>query len=238
MNFEQEQFRVGVIRPIELFKETWQLIKDEYWLIFAITLLGMVVASLIPIVLIGPMMCGIYMALLAKIDGGKADLQLLFRGFDRFLPSLLLTIIIVGPFFVMLLGIYIPMVVMALAGERMSQEELLVFLGILIAVELVLGIIMVGLHSLLIFAYPLIAERKMSAMQAMRLSSRASWQNLGGITGLIAVAFGLSILGYLMLCVGIYLVLPLIMAATAVAYRKVFPLETQQLAESAASFGR
>jgi uncharacterized membrane protein len=147
MNLEQEQFRVGVIRPVELFKETWELIKDEYWLIFAITLLGMVIASLVPFVLIGPMMCGIYMALLAKIDGGKADLQLLFKGFDRFLPSLVLTIIIVAPFIIMLLGIYIPMIAMAFAGERMSGNELLLFIGVLLAIELVLGVIMVIVHS-------------------------------------------------------------------------------------------
>jgi hypothetical protein len=233
----EPEFRVGVIRPVELFKETWQLIKDEYWTIFAVTLLGMVIASLLPIVLIGPMMCGIYLSLLAKIDRGKTDFNLLFKGFDKFLQSLLLTIIIVGPFFVMLLGIYVPMVVMALAGERMSQEDLLLFIAVFVGVELLLGIIMVGVHSMLVFAYPLIAERGLSAMQAIRLSSRASWENLGGITGLMGVALLLTLAGYLMLCVGIYLVLPLIMAATAVAYRKVFPFDGIAV-EYSSSFGK
>jgi hypothetical protein len=236
MNLEQE-FRVGVIRPVELFRESWQLIKDEYWTIFAVTLLGMVIASLLPIVLIGPMMCGIYLALLAKIDRGKTDFNLLFKGFDKFLPSLVLTFIIVGPFFLMLLGIYLPVIAMALAGERMSQDELILFIALLIGIELVLGIIMVAVHSLLIFAYPLIAERNLSAMQAIRLSSRASWQNLGGITGMMGVALLLTLAGYLMLCVGIYLVLPLIMAATAVAYRKVFPIDGF-MGEYSSSFGR
>lgn len=222
MNIEQE-FRVGVIRPVQLYRETWQIIRDEYWLVFAVTLLGMVIASLLPVVLIGPMMCGIYLALLAKIDGGRTDLNLLFKGFEKFLSSLLLTIIIVGPFFAMLIAVYIPMTAMALAGERMGQEELLYFVAVLIGVELVLGTIMVCIHSLLIFAYPLIAERNMSALQAIRLSSRASWHNLGGITGMLAVAFVLSAAGSLMLCVGIYLTLPIVMAASAVAYRKVFP---------------
>jgi uncharacterized membrane protein len=129
------------------------------------------------------------------------------------------------------------MIAMALAGERMSQEELLVFIAVLIAVELVLGIIMVAVHSMLIFAYPLIVERDLSAMQAIRLSSRASWQNLGGITGLMGVALLFTLAGYLLLCVGIYLVLPLIMAATAVAYRKVFPLHGFA-GEYSSSFGK
>lgn len=59
-------------------------------------------------------------------------------------------------------------------------------------------------------------------MQSM-ISAKAVWQNLSGVVGLFAVGIVVAIVGYLMLCIGIYLVLPLIIAANVVAYRKIFP---------------
>ena len=44
-----------------------------------------------------------------------------------------------------------------------------------------------------------------------------------GIGGMIAVNFLLALAGEAAFCVGIYLVIPLIMAANVVAYRRVFP---------------
>ncbi len=35
------EFKTGVIRPIECFKEGWELIKDQYWLFMGISVVGM-----------------------------------------------------------------------------------------------------------------------------------------------------------------------------------------------------
>ena len=35
-----ENFTVGQIRPVECYKEGWELIKSDYWLMFAIALVG------------------------------------------------------------------------------------------------------------------------------------------------------------------------------------------------------
>jgi hypothetical protein len=43
------------------------------------------------------------------------------------------------------------------------------------------------------------------------------------VAGLFGVGFVVALVGYLALCIGIYLALPLILASTAVAYRKIFP---------------
>ena len=76
---------------------------------------------------------------------------------------------------------------------------------------------------LLIFSFPLIVDRNLGAVKAMTTSARAVFKNLGGVAGLIGVNFVLVICGYLALCVGVYLVIPIIIAANIVAYRKVFP---------------
>jgi uncharacterized membrane protein len=57
----------------------------------------------------------------------------------------------------------------------------------------------------------------------MTTSARAVLKNIGGVVGLIVVNFGLVFLGYLALCIGIYFVIPIIIAGQLVAYRRVFP---------------
>ncbi|HMS10479.1 MAG TPA: hypothetical protein PKE66_13405, partial [Pyrinomonadaceae bacterium] len=83
--------------------------------------------------------------------------------------------------------------------------------------------IMTIIHTLVIFSFPLIVDRKAGAWEAIKLSARAVWANKGGVGALFGVGFLLAIAGYLLFCVGIYLVIPIIITATAVAYRKVFP---------------
>lgn len=60
MTNNREQFRTGVIKPVECFKEGWELIKDRYWLFFAITLVGFFLGGLVPFfIIMGALMCGI-----------------------------------------------------------------------------------------------------------------------------------------------------------------------------------
>lgn len=217
------EFKTGVIKPVEVYKEAWAMIKDQFWMVLAVTIVGILIGSAIPIVLIGPMMCGIYLVLLQRFEGREIDFAQLFKGFDYFLPSLVLAIIIMVPTFILIFTIYIPMVGIAMAGPRMSQTEMMAAIGGMLAVEAVVAFFMVCLHTLLIFAFPLIVDKKMSAVDSIKTSAKAVWQNLSGVVGLFAVGFVVAIVGYLMLCIGIYLVLPLIIAANVVAYRKVFP---------------
>ncbi|MBC7901519.1 MAG: hypothetical protein H7070_15865 [Saprospiraceae bacterium] len=220
---QNPEFETGVIKPIEVYKEAWEMIKDQYWIVFAVTLVGMLIGGAVPIVLIGPMMCGIYLVLFQKHEGRPVDFNQLFKGFDYFVPSLILAIIIMVPTVVLIFAIYAPMIAFAIAGPRMDESELMLFIAGTLAVEFVVAVGMVCLHTLLLFSFPLIVDKKLSAVEAIKLSARAVWGNLGGVTSLFVVGFGVCIVGYLMLCIGIYLVLPLIIAATLVAYRKVFP---------------
>ena len=217
------EFQTGVIKPIEIYKESWELIKSEYWLIFAITLVGMLIGGAVPIFLIGPMICGIYLCLFQKIEGKPASFEILFKGFDYFLPSLIVAIVVVIPIFVLIFTVYIPMIGMAIAGQKMKESELIPFFVGIMIFELVAAIIMVCFHTLLMFAFPLIVDRKLSGWQAMKASAKAVWHNLSGVAGLFGVGFVVALVGYMALCVGIYLVLPLILMSNAVAFRKIFP---------------
>ncbi len=194
---QNTDFQIGTIKPVDVYKEAWALIKDRYWMVFGIVIVGMLIGGAVPIILIGPMMCGMFMCLFNLIDGRELKFETLFKGFDLIWKSLLVSVLIFVPIIIVLFTIYIPMIAMAIA--------------------------MVCFHTLIMFAYPLIVERGLTGVQAMIVSAKAVWNNLAGMAGLFGVGFVVAIVGYMMLCVGLYLVLPLIMMAQAVAFRKIFP---------------
>lgn len=220
--------QTGVIRPIEIYKEAWALMKSQYWMVFAIVIVGVLIGSIIPIVLIGPMMCGMFICLFCLTDGKPLKFEDLFKGFDFFVKSLPISIAIMLPVLVFILAIYVPMIGMAIAGQKMSESEIMPFIIGMLIFEVVFAIVMVCIHTLLMFAFPLVADRGISGIAAIKLSAKAVWANLSGMAGLFGVSAVVVFVGYLALCVGVYLTIPLIMMAQAVAYRKIFPALSPQ----------
>ena len=221
------EFTTGQIHPIECVKEGWALIKDEYWLMFGISIVGAMIGGVSMYVLIGAMVCGIFYCYLKKIDGGKVSFDDLWVGFKYFWPSLPVTILIVGPIVIWMVilfaTIYVPIIMAAIAGNKADQNQMLsVFLGAMV-VDIIVALVMVCLHTLLIFCFPLIVDRQMSSWESIKLSARAVMKNLGGIGGLVGVNFLLALAGEAAFFVGLYLVIPIITVTNVVAYRKVFP---------------
>ncbi|MFM9904200.1 MAG: hypothetical protein ACKVQJ_06475 [Pyrinomonadaceae bacterium] len=224
---QNAEFTSGQIRPIECVKEAWALIKDDYWMLFAISILGAMIGGLSMYVLIGAMVCGIFYSYLKKIDGGKVSIDDLWVGFKFFWPSLLVTVAIVVPLVVwmviMFATIYLPIITAAVMGNKANESAILGTFLVGFVIDIVVAVIMVCIHSLLIFCFPLIVDRGLTSWESMKLSARAVLKNIGGIGGLIALNFVLALAGELAFCVGLYLVIPIITATNIIAYRKVFP---------------
>lgn len=221
------EFNAGAIKPIECVQEAWELIKSDYWLLFAISLVGALIGAFTAYVLIGAMICGIFGCYLKKIDGGNIVFDDLWLGFKFFWQSLPLTLAIVIPLVIWIIvlfaTLYLPLIAVAVMGPKADGGVILgTFLGGLV-IDIIVAVVMTCIHSLLIFSFPLIVDRKLSSWDAMRLSARASLKNIGGIAGLIGVNIVIALLGELAFCVGIYLAIPIITATNLVAYRKVFP---------------
>ncbi len=221
------EFRTGVIKPVECVREAWELIKDEYWILFAVSLVGAMIGGISFYVLIGAMICGIFTCYLKKIDSGRVAFEDLWLGFKFFWPSLFVTLAIVVPIVVwtiiMFVTIYLPIITTAVMGNKANERAILGTFAVGFIVDIIVAIIMVCIHSLLIFCFPLIVDRHLSSWDSMKLSARAVLKNLGGVGGMIAVNFGLALLGEMAFCIGLYLMIPIITAANLVAYRKVFP---------------
>jgi hypothetical protein len=224
MNIE---FKTGVIRPVECMKEGWELIKDQYWLFFAITLVGLIIASAIPFgILLGAMFCGIYYCLFQKMNGQAMTFEGLFKGFEYFKPGLVATLVLIIPAVILGILAYIPLIMMQIRmmdSKNPDPNEIFAYLGFLTVELIFMWLVLGSIHAFLFFAYPLIVEYKLSGMDAFKLSAKAVWHNLGGVVGFIALEFVMIIIGYMLCLVGVYLTLPIMFAGALVVYRKVFP---------------
>jgi hypothetical protein len=232
------QFRTGVIKPVECVKEAWALIKDQYWLFLGIIFVGMFIGGAVPIVLIGPMMVGIYICLFRRMRGEPVEFGTLFKGFDHFAQSLIAALLQMIPIVVVMVPAYIIMFVLMMTsmprGGRMDPDQssrfLFTFFGFELVFILVVMTVAILVTTFFLFAFPLIADRNLSGVDAVKLSIKAGRANFGGILGLILVNVGLGILGVLCCYVGAVLVGPISLASYAVAYRRVFPEVSQNFA--------
>jgi uncharacterized membrane protein len=225
-------FKRDAIRPFECWSAGWQLIKEQYWLLVGITLVAVLLGSLAPMgILMGAMLCGLDIVLLTLMRGQRVDFNLLFKGFDYFVPGLIVTAVRLGVALLILLPLYIGIFVLffmaAAAGAATNNSAApialmivggIVFFVLIMALSLALGV-------WLLFAYPLIVDRKLSGWDACRLSARAVRGNLQGAIGLLLLCVAFGFAGLLACYVGVFLVLPIQFAALAVAYRQVFPDE-------------
>ncbi|MCO6510171.1 MAG: hypothetical protein J5I65_05200 [Aridibacter famidurans] len=222
-DMQDNEFRTGVIRPIECYREGWEAIKPHYWLIFVITIVGILIGAFSLYILLGPMVCGIFYCYFRALDGEDVSIEHLFRGFRYLWPSLFVTALIIVPVVVLVATIYVPLLLATLSGTVMTEDELWAMLTGTIVIEFIVAIVMVCLHTLIMFSFPLIVDRELSAWKSVTVSARAVLKNLKGVTGLWAASFVVTIVGYLALCVGLYFVVPVMLAANVAAYRKVFP---------------
>src|SRR5437867_9880982 len=110
MNPEFVEFRRGVVAPFECIKEGWALIKDQYWLFFGITIVGLLIGGVIPIVLMGPMMVGIFISLQQRQRNQPVEFGTLFKGFEQFVNGLVVTVLKMIPIIILMIPYYIFMV--------------------------------------------------------------------------------------------------------------------------------
>ncbi len=227
-NPKQYEFNAGAIRAFDCLREAWDIIKGEYFPLFAVSIVGGLIAGFTMYVLLGAMICGIFTCYLKKIDGeGPVNFDDLWTGFKYLGPSAIATIVFVVPiviyFIVMFITLYSPLITAAVVGKNADPTIIFATFGAALVVDVIVAVAMTCIHSLLIFTFPLIVDRKLTSIDAIKLSARAAMKNIGGIAGLIGVGFLLVLLGELALCIGVYFVIPILTATNLVAYRKVFP---------------
>ena len=223
-------FRRGAISPVECLSEGWNLVKDQYWLFLGICAVAMMIGGAVPLgILMGPMMCGVYLCFFGKRRGQPIEFGTLFKGFDYFGQSVVAAILHVVPVMAIIIPAYLfgyvgMILAMGLLGADSSGiSSILMFLVLIvfwIIVILLLIVVTIGFS----FAYPLIVDRGLQGFDAVKLSFRAAFANFWGLLGMSVLGALLSTVGVLFCYVGVLFVFPITMAAVAIAYERIFGL--------------
>lgn len=231
MSAQSATFNTGAVRPVEALKAGYEAIRDEYWLMLGITFVGILIGSMVPLgIVLGPMMCGIHMCMLRKIARQPVSFDMLFKGFDYFVPSLVVALFHIIPAMLLIVPAYL-MFVFSIIGIAAAQDagtdvppEIGAILPVIFFIVIFVAIvILLVINILFSFAYQLIFDRGMGPMDACKTSARAAMANFGGLLGLVILNGLLGVLGLLVCYVGVFLVMPVSMAAINIAYRSVFP---------------
>lgn len=230
MNADFVEFRRGVVSPMECIKEGWALIKDDYWLFFGISIVGILIGGAFAIVLMGPMMVGIFMCLQQRQRNQPVEFGTLFKGFELFVQGLVVTVLKAIPVLVLLIPYYIFIFAMMMTMKSRqinSPEDANAVVFTMFGFEMIFFVIMITVSMVIeiffMLAYPLVADRKLSGLDAVKLAFRASKANFGGILGLMLLNGVFGFLGVLCCIIGVYFYLPVAFASQAVAYRRIFP---------------
>ena len=182
-------------------------------------------------------MVGIFLCLLQRQRGEPVEFGTLFKGFEQFVPGLVVAAFKMIPIFIILVPYYIFLFAMMATsmprGRNPSPEDsqafVLSFFGVEIVFFVVIMVVSLLVEIFFMFAFPLIADRKLSGLDAVKLSFRAGKANMGGIIGLILLNGLLAFVGVLCCIIGVYFYLPIAFASQVVAYRRVFPDIEQKL---------
>src|SRR6185503_4655342 len=194
-----------------------------------IVFVGAFIGGAVPVVLYGPMMCGVFLCLLRKLRGQPVEFALMFKGFDYFVPGLVAAAIQFIPMIVVLVPFYIIMFVVMMTSApsgRASSDEASAYLFMIVMMYFgfMFLILIVSFAIMIFFLFPfaLIVDRGMSGLDAVKTSIKAGTANFGGIFVLLLLNFLLILAGVLVCYVGAFFTMPISWASYATAYRKIF----------------
>jgi hypothetical protein len=185
--------------------------------------------NIIVITLSGALFCGIYKALSRKSNTGVCDFGDLFNGFQNLIPCLIVALVMsvvhfIFQFVMVVVGAAVG--VTAVAG-LITKDGInpAMFGGIFLvlfafaAVSILFNLIVSALTA---FVYPLISERELSGGQALILSIKSGFSNIGGLILLGILMFLMALGGALACLIGVLFVAPILTAASFAAYQSVF----------------
>ncbi len=243
------QYYKGVIDAPGCISNGWNLVKVNYGLYFGICIvatLTMLILSCIPclnILLTGlvnaPLIAGIYYVVLRDMRGEPIDFGMMFKGYEKFVSVMIVGFIQAVPTIIFTILQYVldftRLATQILGAQGIGSgefyqspggTELAIAGGLLVVYLLVIVayfVIAIAWYVSFAFALPLVIEHDISPIDALKLSAKAGWGNIGGLIFLALLGGLIAFAGALAICIGIFFVIPIIYAANAFAYRQVFP---------------
>lgn len=224
-------FTPGAVQPMVCLRGGYELIRDQYWLFVGMCFVAILIGSAVPMgILMGPMMCGLYVAIFQKHRGKQVEFGILFKGFDYLGESIIATLIHVVPIIIVIVPFYIVFYgvlffIMPRGGGDADSSAVLGFFGVFFIFFIVVMLLIMLVSVLFTFTYPLIVDRRLGGVDAVRSSARAALANFLPLLGLLLLNGVLGFLGLLLCYVGMFLVFPVTFAATSIAFEQVFGIK-------------
>lgn len=219
------------VEPVECIKAGWEMVKPHYWLFVGMVFIGYVIGQAVPILLMGPMMAGLFIVLLAARRREPIEFSTMFKGFDFFGASLVATLLHVIPIMAIIIPAYLLFYVslfVAIASQGQSENPNPAgLLGVFFTFFLVLMVIFVAIIVISVgftFTYPLIVDRRLNGLDAVKWSFKAAMANFWRLLAMMLLTGILNVIGAACCIVGMFLVLPIAYGAIAAAYEQVFGL--------------
>lgn len=230
------QFQRGAINPGDCIGGAWTLVTRQFGLYIGMGVVTMILVSCVPCVnffLIGPVFGGFYYVVLRDMRDEPIDFGMLFKGFEKFIPLMVVGVIQSIPGIVMTIVQYAADIARLTSGSGPESDITFYQTGpdamyagfslALIIFFIVMFFVGIAWHLAFSFAVPLVMEHDLSIGDALTTSVKAGLANPGGLIVLMILQGLVAILGVLALCVGIFVAFPVIYGAAAFAYRQVFP---------------
>jgi len=223
----------GAIDAGACVSNAWTLVTRRFWLYIGVGLVTLLLIGCIPFVgtlLFGPVLGGFYYLVLRDMNDEPVDFGMMFKGFEKFLPLMIAGLIQAAPSLIATILQWTVDIARLTGGGRnvdFYQSSSDTLLGGISAVVLIVVIILslfgVVWSVALSFAVPLILEHDLGVVDALLMSLKAALGNVGGLILLIILEMLIALLGFIALCIGIFVAIPVIYAANVFAYRQVFP---------------
>lgn len=228
-----DDMRRVTVNPVELIKRGYALLGDQYWLFLGMSLVAIILGSLVPLgILMPPLLVGLFFALMGREQGRTIEFGTLFRGFDKFGDSLIAYLIMMAVAFVVMIPLAIIFVAaMIMFAATNGEGDAMFMMAMLVLYPLVL-VVSVACYVPFVFTYQLIADRGLTGMEAVKMSARGVWTNLGGILWYMFVSGLISLVLMMMCYVPIIFFLPISFASAFVLYRDIYaqPIVDAQIA--------
>ncbi len=208
---------------------TWVMQAPGTWIgLFVLMLLGVVVASCVPFatnLLMPVVTAGIAIGCERQRRGEELTVDCLFDGFRS--PHVM-QLVLVGVFtmlatFLVMIAVF-PFLfgAIALVGSVADQNEPAAGVAIFVVMFLLIAAAVVPIMLATFFAPMLVVFHGIPALEAMQLSLRAGWRNLGAMLVWLLIGTAISVATALTLFIGMLIAAPLFMATNYAAYRDIF----------------
>src|SRR5215204_1790048 len=232
------QYVGGAINPGDCIGGAWNLVTRRFWLYIGLGLVTMLLISCVPLVnffLLGPVLGGFYYLVLRDMRDEPVEFGMLFKGFEKFIPLMVVGLIQSIPSIVVTIFQYTIDIARLPAGSAPGDGDVnflqsgpdVAFAGIPVIILIVVAVVAfffsIAWHLAFAFAIPLVVDQDADIGTALLTSAKAAMSNVGGLIVLIILEGLVMILGVIAICLGVLVAIPVIYAANAFAYTQVFP---------------